>query len=420
MLFSKVAALAVALVALPTASVALKAGAEEGGGRGAAAAVLEGEALGCKNVVEASADILALEPLLRNDGDRDFSLMGFVCSLVFNCLSGGSINVFTACELRRLFFSFSSSLGGLSKGFSLAAGLTIFGGSFETGECKGAAGVATVGGAAKVFVRCSCAGAGFCCLGSGKSGKLELELSECVIMGEDCNAVFVVADSLGNGVTPSIVAAGKLSVSLKSKFKFLSVLRLASVVIAAAGGFVVAFVIVAETLEEEEEVDREAAEPMRCVELYERLVEQEHCLHYCLELLDEDDSLCFVSFDFPSPVESLDDFEEVLISSSLPLLLEDGRGTEFVLFAFVATVDVLLGIDLCGLCSLAVLGLEGLLLLLLALTAEDLSRSLSRSLSRFLSFLDFSSVLSRFSCLLLSDFFDSLLPSLWGLLTDCL
>lgn len=81
-LLLQVAALAVALVALPTASVALKAGdkaaegAKEGGGRGAAAAVLEGEAPGCRKV--GGSDILALEPVLRNEGDFDFSLTDFV------------------------------------------------------------------------------------------------------------------------------------------------------------------------------------------------------------------------------------------------------------------------------------------------------------------------------------------------------
>lgn len=270
-------------------------------------------------MVEASTEILAL-----------LSLMDFVCcSLVFSCLSGGSINVFTATELRRLFLSLSSSLGGLSNSFFLAAGFTILGGSFRAGECKGAG--ATAGGAVKGF-GLSWMGTDFaadsCCLGGGKSGKLELELSECVITGEGCSDGFAIVfmESLGRAVTPSIVAAGKLSVSLKSKFNFLSTALLAGCVVlmlgsavVVAGGFIVAFARVAETLEEEEEVDKE--EEAVCVALLLLLslgcfaldspASRSFDLCLCFSSLEEDLSLDFFSLFLEDLVEDDEEAEEV-------------------------------------------------------------------------------------------------------------
>lgn len=160
------------------------------------------------------------------------------------------MNVFTACELRRLFFSFSSSLAGcLSADFSLAADLFDFGGSLGEGLVKLAGADGAVRGVAIDFERSlaagclaggmASAGAGVvaACLAlvSGKSGKLELELSEFVMMGEDgFSDGFFIESLAAGGATGCLEPAGKLSASLVSKFKRASALLLVADAVAVA------------------------------------------------------------------------------------------------------------------------------------------------------------------------------------------
>uniref|UniRef100_A0A1A9VG77 Uncharacterized protein n=1 Tax=Glossina austeni TaxID=7395 RepID=A0A1A9VG77_GLOAU len=87
-------------------------------------ATLDGEGLGCKNVL--TSGIVAFVLALRRDGDIDFSLVALLASFLL-CFKGGSIKVLPqATELRLLFLSsFSTLSADLSPSLSLVD-LTVF------------------------------------------------------------------------------------------------------------------------------------------------------------------------------------------------------------------------------------------------------------------------------------------------------
>uniref|UniRef100_A0A1B0B5P5 Uncharacterized protein n=1 Tax=Glossina palpalis gambiensis TaxID=67801 RepID=A0A1B0B5P5_9MUSC len=165
-------------------------------------ATLEDEGLGCKNVLTSGKVAFVLA--LRSEGDIDFSLVALLTSFLL-CFRGGSIKVLLqATELRLLFLS---SFSTLSEDLSLSlVDFTVF--------------VLTA-----LFLEDSCLTfVDF----TGKSGKLEFELSECCNV--DCDLfgriVFLFKDCCS--VTPFGVALPKSLTSI-----WLSVWTLEVVTVAA-------------------------------------------------------------------------------------------------------------------------------------------------------------------------------------------